>query len=95
MRILFAAALAVSAALPAFADETEGLVLAYDRKASIIVLTDQTVWLLPEAVTTPEDLGRGDRVLFEYETAGEDGLTEITAMTRLSVALSEGTDGGS
>lgn len=95
MRILIAAALAVSAAVPALADETEGLVLAFDRKAGVIVLTDKTVWTLPGTVAVPEDLGRGDRVLFEYETAGEDGLTEIAAMTRLSVALDEGTDGGS
>ncbi|PTX55752.1 hypothetical protein C8N43_0394 [Litoreibacter ponti] len=95
MRIVFAAALAASAALPAFADETEGHVLAYDRKAGIIVLTDKTVWEVPGEISLPADLGRGDRVLFEYETAGEDGLTALDAITRLAVALPDGTDGGS
>jgi hypothetical protein len=37
----------------------------------------------------------GDRVLFEYETAGEDGMTRINGVTRLATALPEGTDGGS
>ncbi|QGX97412.1 hypothetical protein EI983_03595 [Roseovarius faecimaris] len=95
MRILVAAVLAACAALPAVADETEGLVLAFDRQARLIVLTDKSVWTLPDTLTAPEDLGRGDRVLFEYEAEGEDGLTEITAMTRLSVALGAGADGGS
>ena len=95
MRTILAAAVAVVSALPAFADETEGHVLAYDRKAHVIVLTDKSTWSLPADMMVPADLGAGDRVLFEYETAGEDGLTAITAVTRLAVALPEGTDGGS
>ena len=95
MRIILGAVLAVAAALPVFADETEGHVLAYDRQAGIIVLTDKTVWSVPGEITLPADLGRGDRVLFEYDAAGEDGLTEVNAITRLAVALPEGTDGGS
>lgn len=95
MRICLAAALAASIAFPALADETEGHVLAFDRKAGVIVLTDKTVWEVPGAISLPADLGRGDRVLFEYESEGEDGLTAITAMTRLATALPEGTDGGS
>ncbi|WP_199221381.1 hypothetical protein [Maritimibacter sp. 55A14] len=95
MRIILGAALAVFASLPAFADETEGHVLAYDRRAGIIVLTDKTVWVVPGEITLPADLGRGDRVLFEYDSAGEDGLAAINEVTRLAVALPEGTDGGS
>lgn len=89
------AALAVITALPAFADSTEGHVLAYDRKAGVIVLTDNTTWAIPHEITLPADLGQGDRVLFEYDTAGEDGLTRISGVTRLATALPEGTDGGS
>lgn len=94
-RIGMGAALAFFTALPTLADETQGHVLAYDRKAGIIILTDKTVWELPEDITLPEDVGKGDRLLFEYETAGEDGLTRIKGVTRLATALPEGTDGGS
>ncbi|WP_323766902.1 hypothetical protein [Antarctobacter sp.] len=95
MRTLFAAAIAVLFALPAVADETEGLVLAYDRKADLLVLTDKTIWQLPSGIDVPADLGAGDRVLLSYETAGEDGLTAIDSLTRLSIALRDGEDGGS
>ncbi|MEL7257134.1 MAG: hypothetical protein AAFN80_04730 [Pseudomonadota bacterium] len=83
-------------AVPAFAGETEGHVLAYDRQDNIIVLTDKSVWELPADIETPADLGHGDRVLFEFESGGDDdGITAITAMHRLAVATPEGTDGGS
>ncbi|NNE87470.1 MAG: hypothetical protein HKN27_05280 [Silicimonas sp.] len=95
MRKTLIAALAAFAALPVYADETEGLVQAYDRVAGVLVLTDKTVWALPAGVTVPDDFGRGDRVLIDYETAGEDGLVSIDKLTRLAVALPEGTDGGS
>ncbi|WP_428515632.1 hypothetical protein [Roseovarius sp.] len=95
MRIITAAIIAAFAALPAFADETEGHVLAFDRVDGIIVLTDKTVWHVPAEITLPDDLSRGDRVLFEYDTAGEDGMTKLNTVTRLATALPEGTDGGS
>jgi hypothetical protein len=95
MRFLLAAALTATSGMACLADETEGHVLAYDRKAGIVVLTDKTVWRISDELTLPDDLGRGDRVLIEYETAGEDGLTAIDEITRLAVALPEGTDGGS
>ncbi|SNS06417.1 hypothetical protein [Antarctobacter heliothermus] len=95
MRTLFAAAVAVLFALPAVADETEGLVLAYDRKANLLVLTDKTIWQLPTTIDVPADLGAGDRVLLEYQTAGEVGLTAIDSLTRLSIALRNDEDGGS
>lgn len=96
MRILVAAALAATvAAAPAFADETTGHVLAYDRQAGILVLTDLTVWELPADFLVPADLGRGDRVHLVYASAGEDDLTAITEMHRTATALPPGTDGGS
>lgn len=83
-------------AMPAFAEETEGLVLAFDRQDRIIVLTDKTVWTLPDTIDVPDDLAHGDRVLFDFENAGDDeGMTEISSMDRLSKAIPEGTDGGS
>ncbi|WP_323766454.1 hypothetical protein [Marinovum sp.] len=95
MRTLLAAGLLALTALPVAADETEGLVLAHDRQARVIVLTDFTVWELPDTLEMPEDLAAGDRVHFTYETAGEDGMVAVEALQRLARALPEGTDGGS
>lgn len=95
MRSFLALTLAVLLASPALADETEGLILSFDRVDRIIVLTDKTVWQVPVSLEMPEDLGRGDRVLIDFESEGEDGLTAITSIDRLAVALPEGTDGGS
>lgn len=93
---VLSALVAGAVAVPVFAGETEGHVLAYDRKDNIIVLTDKSVWQLPADIETPEDLGRGDRVHFEFESGGDDdGITAINAMHRLAVATPEGTDGGS
>ncbi|WP_317054870.1 hypothetical protein [Roseovarius rhodophyticola] len=95
MRSILAILVAGALATPAVADETEGLILSFDRVDRIIVMTDMTVWELPASVETPDDLARGDRVHMVYDSAGEDGLTAITALHRLAVALPEGTDGGS
>ncbi|MEQ8778366.1 MAG: hypothetical protein RIE06_01800 [Roseibium album] len=95
MRSLLALLIAGSLMAPALADETEGLILSFDRVDRIVVMTDMTVWQIPITIETPEDLGRGDRIHVEFDSAGEDGLTEITAIERLAVAIPEGTDGGS
>ncbi len=81
MRILFAAALL--AAAPAFADETTGTILAFDRVDGVIVLNDKTVWELAADVAVPEDLAAGDMITLVYETAGEEGLTKIDSVTRV------------
>jgi hypothetical protein len=86
MRTFITAALVSLAALPAFADETEGLVLAYDRQANVLVLNDRTIWELPETLEIPADLIAGDKVHLMYETAGEDGLTKIDAIHRTAAA---------
>lgn len=95
MRTFFAASLALLAAFPAYADQTEGIILAFDRKAHLLVLIDKTVWELPAELSVPDTLGAGDRVLLTYQTAGEDGITSIDALDLLAEALPEGTDGGS
>lgn len=98
MKQTLTAALAALVALPATfaaADQTTGLVLAHDRKAHILILTDLTVWELPSALMVPADLGAGDRVVLSYETAGEDGLTSIDALERIAIALKDDEDGGS
>ena len=95
MRSFLALTLAGLLATAAIADETEGLILSFDRVDRIIVLMDKTVWEVPTTLEVPEDLGRGDRVLIDFDSEGEDGLTAITSVERLAVALPEGTDGGS
>ena len=78
MRLLAATAAALlAAATPALADETTGEILAFDRVAGVLVLTDKTVWEFGPDTVGPVELNRGDRVKIVYETAGEDGLTAI------------------
>ena len=89
------AVLAGFLAVPAYADETEGHVMAFDRVANIIVLTDKTVWQIGADVPVPADLASGDRVLLDFASEGETGVTAITALHRLAAALPTGTDGGS
>lgn len=95
MLSLLALLVAGSLETPALADQTEGLILKFDRIDRIIVLTDMMVWELPEELETPADLGRGEHVLIDFGSAGEDGLTAIEAIERLAVALPQGADGGS
>lgn len=64
-------------ALPAAADATDGTVLALDRKARTLILTDRTVWsldLLNSAL--PADLKAGDRIEIDYES-DEEGVSAI------------------
>ena len=95
MRSILALLVAGALATPAFADETEGLILSFDRVDRIIVMTDLTVWEVPASVETPDDLGKGDRIHIVYDSAGDDGIIGITAVHRLASAVPAGTDGGS
>ncbi|MFN3209103.1 MAG: hypothetical protein ACE369_08905 [Roseovarius sp.] len=95
MRIIIATALAAFAALPAFADQTEGNVVSYDRDTGVLVLSDKTVWYVPGDITLPVDLAKGDRLRFDYATAGEDGLTKIHAINRVAFAATNGVRSGS
>ena len=65
----------------AFADSTSGKVLAYDRKAQLIVLEDKTVWSLEGSeAAAPEDLKAGDEVEIDFESEGEDGISKIESI---------------
>lgn len=91
---LFSAALAL-VAVPAFADQTEGLILAFDRQAHTIILADHSVWRLPADMAIPADLGQGDRIYVEFTSDGDNGVKMIDMIERLAVALPLGTDVGS
>lgn len=92
--LLFSAALSL-VAVPAFADQTEGLILAFDRQANTIVLTDHTVWRLPSDLAIPVDLSQGDRVYIEFTSDGDNGVKAINELQRLAAVAPNKSDGGS
>jgi hypothetical protein len=82
-RFLVAAAL-MAAVLPsvASADSTTGTVVAYDRKANIVVLSDKTIWTtVGSEKAIPADLKAGDRIVITYDSPGDDGVREIQSIT--------------
>jgi len=61
-------------------DVSEGIVLVYDRKARILVLTDRTSWPLGSLkAEAPAALKAGDRVRIQYESS-EEGITAINGI---------------
>ncbi len=71
-------------------DITVGTVLAFDRDARILVLTDRTVWSLAESsAPIPDDLEAGARVQFSYES-DEDGIADIIEIRVSREALGQG-----
>ncbi len=89
--LALAALIALAASATGFAaDITTGTVLAFDRKANLIVLTDRTVWSLEgKTARMPEGLAAGDRVEFSYE-ADEDGIADIRDIKVIRETLSRG-----
>lgn len=67
------------AATPVVAqDISEGTVLAYDRKANILVLTDRSVFPLEKLEgEPPAGLKSGDRVQINYDSNEDDGIVRI------------------
>lgn len=53
MRVLLSAITIIASAIPAFADEVTGTVLAFDRVDNVIVLDDKTVWTVPAGFPCP------------------------------------------
>ena len=80
-------ALTVSAAIlfasvaTAHADSVTGIILAFDRKAQLIVLDDKTVWSLESnQAEVPADLKAGDKIEITSEGAGENGIGSVTGL---------------
>ncbi len=89
--LALAAVIGLAATATGFAaDITTGTVLAFDRKANLIVMTDRTIWSL-EGTTArmPDDLAAGDRVQFSYE-GGEEGVGDILEINVIRETLSRG-----
>lgn len=73
---------ALFVATPALADSVTGTVLAFDRVAQIIVLKDKTVWSLKDVGgSIPDGLEAGDRVTFEFVSAGDSGVGKVNSIT--------------
>lgn len=76
--ILFGFLLISVAAPVAAQDISQGTVLAFDRKANILVLTDRSVFPLEKLEgEPPAGLASGDRVELRYDSNEDDGITKI------------------
>ena len=82
MRLLALAAALTAIALPAVADSTSGTILAFDRVERIIVMTDKTVWELPQGLELPEKLMAGDRITIDFDSNGDSGVGSYNSITR-------------
>ncbi len=73
-----------AAAAPALADELEGAILAYDRVANVIVMSDKSVVPL-ESFTgeLPADLVAGDRVSIVYRSDEDAGINAVESVERV------------
>ncbi len=88
-----AALVAAALTVPAQADTTEGIVAIVDQRTGTIVMTDRTVWTLPlDMIEAP--LNAGDRILIDFDSAGEDGLTAYNGIWTLANVLAADHDGG-
>lgn len=75
------AAMLAGAVSSAIADSVKGEILAYDRKAGLIVLTDKTVWSLEGSTSeVPENLNAGTMVMIETTDGAEEGIGTVTAI---------------
>ena len=82
--LLATLAVLISPLAPLHADELDGTVLAYDRKARVIVLRDKSVIPLANLQgDMPEDLAAGDLINVRYESNEDDGIHFVHGIERL------------
>lgn len=70
-------------ATPVIADTTTGTVLAFDRQADVIVMTDKTVWQLNPSTLIPADLAAGDAIKMTFTSFGDDGVKSVDTLEKL------------
>jgi hypothetical protein len=80
MRALLTTAALIAAVTPAFADSTQGTVVAFDRVAKVLVLEDKTVWSLETLKDIPADLKSGDDVTIDFTSNADNGWGKINAI---------------
>ncbi len=68
--------------VPAFADETTGTIVAYDRLSNVLVLNDKSVWTLDAKTLVPADLKAGDDITLTFVSDGDNGAKPATALVR-------------
>ena len=72
---LLALALSAAATTALAQDVVEGTVLAYDRKANLIVLQDKSVFPLASLQgEVPDGLAAGDQIEIAFESNEDDGI---------------------
>lgn len=83
MRYLLALAAFAALATPALADETTGTIVAFDRKANVLVMEDKTIWKLSDQTVIPEDLVAGETIKIIFTSTGDDGVKSVDQLERL------------
>ncbi|WP_306256546.1 hypothetical protein [Pararhizobium sp. IMCC21322] len=79
--LLTSALILVWSASASYADQFTGSVVAFDRKANVIVLDDKSVFLFEgQEAQIPDDLKAGDKIEIEGEGEGEDGYGNLTSI---------------
>lgn len=80
---LLASAFLLSASQVYAKDVADGTILAFDRKARILIFTDKTVWPLEKmAGELSEILKAGDRIQIIYD-ADEEGVDKIYSIEKI------------
>ena len=83
MRLFTATALTLAVfSTSAFADQTSGTIIAYDRLANVIVFKDKSVWTLDAKTMVPSDLQAGDTVTLPFNSDGDNGAKPATELHR-------------
>ncbi len=79
--VLSAALILVVSASASYADTFKGTVIAFDRKANVIVIDDKSVFSFEgQGAQIPDDLKAGDMIEIESEGEGEDGYGNLTSV---------------
>jgi hypothetical protein len=71
------------AAAPAFADNLQGTVIAYDRVDHIIVLDDKSILTIPNPEVIPEVLMAGDTIKVEFKSDGDNGFGKFISIEKM------------
>ena len=83
MRYLLTLAAFAALVTPAFADTTTGVVVAFDRKANVLVMDDKTIWQLSKDTVVPDGLLAGDTVKITFTSTGDDGVKSVDQLEKM------------
>ena len=80
-RLALSAAVLLATAPMALADSVEGKIVAFDRKAHVLVMEDRTIYSLAKYdAPVLTELKAGDMVKIDFEGEGEDGYGIVTSI---------------